>query len=68
MDRRYVLELLIEDLKYKLPTPSKFSFPCSACSKFILYQSDFIWIGNKKKICIPCSTKIINILTTETTK
>ena len=62
MTREYAIELLVEDLEYKILQESKFVFQCNVCTEKVTVGDNFVWLGSKRKVCINCRDEIIEEL------
>jgi hypothetical protein len=56
------VELLIEDIELKKNFQAKWPFDCEICGEGVEEDGDFIFMGDKKKVCSGCHEKIIDYL------
>lgn len=54
-----IKELLIEDIEYKKPFDAKYPAICDGCHREV---ETFIFMGDKRKICIDCQVEIQDFL------
>ena len=63
MTNESIKELLVEELGYKKTfNNSMYVFPCSCCKNTVEQGDEFIFMGDKKKVCINCQAEIIEYL------
>ena len=59
-----IKQLLIEDFQYKRVFIARFAILCELCRNNIEEGQEFVFIGDKKKLCIACQMKFITELET----
>jgi len=62
MNNKDVIELLLEELEYKKIFNANYQTMCDICYNNIEQDDEFIFLGNKKKVCMDCVEEIKEFL------
>ena len=63
MDIEQIKKLLLEDMQYKKTfNNSMYPFPCRSCKNTVGSGDEFVFLGDKQKICTNCLGEIIEYL------
>lgn len=57
-----IAKLLAKEIKSKKKFVANWDSDCDGCGESILQDDEFIFMGDKQKICTDCIDKIINFL------
>lgn len=59
------LGIIIEDLGEKRHYPAKWDFACDICEEQVDAGTDFVFMGDKRKVCLTCLMQMIEDLEME---
>jgi len=54
MTNKQMNELFLEELEFKRQYTAKYDFDCELCSSVIEEGDDFVFLGDKQRICLDC--------------
>ena len=57
-----IKKLLAEEMEYKKTYVATWDTACSAGNHHIIKGNEYIYLGDKKKVCIDCLAEIIEFL------
>jgi len=58
IDQKELVALIIEEMDCKKVFQAKWVFDCALCGDHVDEGTDFVFIGDKQKICVSCQAYI----------